>query len=231
MPKNPFHEELDDTFRGTRVRVHASGHVYEGWARLWHYNQPAIVLYDAVREDGQALGAVTIDDPDVVERLGSRGTIEEVPVDAIADSPYSAREHDDTSHQYFVKLTRERGHLLTYPTVRVRNSSDDTETTHEVVGGHRRIEAARRASLDTIPVRVVALTDWEAVEHFVDEHIPIPGANEHDLYSPDEIERAIDELRADWPDDALLELGPLEPHLRKQLANTRKGRLRQEGEE
>ena len=40
MAGNPFH---DDTFRGTRVRAHTAEHTYEGWARLWHYNQPATV--------------------------------------------------------------------------------------------------------------------------------------------------------------------------------------------
>ena len=120
MTGNPFHRELDDTFRGTRVRVNASEHVYEGWARLWHYNQPAIVIYDATRKDSEQVGAVTIDDPEIVERLDAQGqgTIEEVPVAAISDSSYSVREPDDADHKQFVKLTRERGHLLTFPVVR-----------------------------------------------------------------------------------------------------------------
>jgi hypothetical protein len=87
MAGNPFHDELDDTFRGTRVRAHTTEHTYEGWARLWHYNQPAIVLYDATRNDGEQLGAVTIDNPEIVERLGSQGVIEEVSVATISDSP------------------------------------------------------------------------------------------------------------------------------------------------
>ena len=85
---------------------------YEGWARLWHYNQPAIVIYDALRGDGEQLGAVTIDDPEIVERPSSKGTIEEVSMAAISDSPYSVREPNDADHKQFVKLTRERGHLI-----------------------------------------------------------------------------------------------------------------------
>jgi len=230
MAGNPFHDELDDSFRGTRVRAHTAEHTYEGWARLWHYNQPAIVLYDATRNDGEQLGAVTIDDPEIVERLGSQGTIEEVSIAAISDSPYSVREPDDADHERFVKLTRERGHLLTFPTVRSidydSGVSTDSADTYEVVIGHRRVATARKAGLETIAVRLRELDDWEAVEHFVDDHIPIPGANENGLYSQSEIEQAITRLRADWPDEDLLDLGPLAPYLREYLAATRQGALR-----
>ena len=37
-----------------------------------------------------------------------------MPVAVISDSPYSVREPDDADHKQFVKLTRERGHLLTF---------------------------------------------------------------------------------------------------------------------
>ena len=30
-------------------------HSYEGWARLWHFDQHAILLYDATRDDGEEL--------------------------------------------------------------------------------------------------------------------------------------------------------------------------------
>jgi hypothetical protein len=236
MAPNPFYDELDDTFRGTRVRVHAAGHTYEGWARLWHYNQPAIVLYDATRDDGDQVGAVTIDDPEIVERLDadSQDTIEEVPVAAISDSPYSVREPTDTDHKQFVKLTRERGHLLTFPTVRPIERSDDSKAggdtadhEYEVVIGHRRVATARKAGLDTIAARVRDLDEWEAVEFFVDDHIPIPDAGEGGLYTREEIEQAITRLRADWSDERLLELGPLAPYLRDHLASTRRGSRRQ----
>jgi hypothetical protein len=115
---------------------------------LWHYNQPAIVLYDAVRDDNKQLGAVTIDDPEIVERLGSQGAIEEVPVAAISDSPYSVREPDDADPKQFVKLTRERGHLLTFPIVRPIDrdggASENTADAYEVVIGHRRRTRKRR---------------------------------------------------------------------------------------
>ena len=59
----------------------------------------------------------------------------------------------------------------------------------EVVIGHRRVATARKAGLKTIAVRLRDLDDWAAVEYFVDDHIPIPGANEDGLYSQQEIEQ------------------------------------------
>jgi hypothetical protein len=136
MAPNLFYGELDDSFRGTKVCVHASIHTYEGWARLWHYNQSAIVIYDAVYDDSDQLGAIPIDDPEIVERLNAdaRGPIEEIPVVAISDCPYSVRKPDDMDYKGFVKLTRERGHLLTFPIVcsldRDHNHAHDVSPTH-----------------------------------------------------------------------------------------------------
>ena len=153
-----------------------------------------------------------------------------MPVAAISDSPYSVREPDDADHKQFVKLTRDRGHLLTFPIVRPIDrdggASENTADAYEVVIGHRRVATARKAGLETIAVRLRELDDWEAVEHFIDDHIPIPDANEHGLYSQQEIEQAITRLRADWPDEDLLNLGPLAPYLREHLAATRQGTLR-----
>ena len=105
-------------------------------------------------------------------------------------------------------------------------SADTAEDAYEVVIGHRRVATARKAGLETIAVRLRHLDDWEAVEHFIDDHIPIPDANENGLYSQQEIEQAITRLRADWPDEDLLNLGPLAPYLREHLAATRQGALR-----
>lgn len=36
---NPFYDDVDDAFRGVRVRVHTDEHTYERWCGRWHYNQ------------------------------------------------------------------------------------------------------------------------------------------------------------------------------------------------
>ena len=228
MPKDGFYYKLDHDYRGTRVRVHTSTHTYEGWARMWHYDQHAILLYDAVRDDGEQIGPVTINEPETVERLDSKGPIREITVDAIRPSPYSARDHDNPDHQQFAKQTRQRGHLLTFPDVRpLTEGEEDSETEYETVGGHKRVEAARRAGLDTLPVRVLDLDDWEATRRFVDEHIPIQGGDERRMYSQKEIDHALAQLREEWPDDRLRELVPLAPYLEEKLASTRAEALRQ----
>lgn len=227
MPQNPYFDELNNTFRGTRVRVQAAGHTYEGWARIWEYSEQRLVLYDAVRDGDEQLGAVTLRKPTVVERLTPSAPIETVPVDAIIESPYSTRTFGDDDQREFVKVTRERGHLLTFPTVRPLN--DNTRTVegadYEIAVGHRRINTARKAGLGTLPVRIRELDDWEAVQWFVDDHIPLPNANESGMYSRSEIDRAIPKLRERWPDEKLLSLDPLAPYLHEKLASTRKGHL------
>ena len=135
----------------------------------------------------------------------------------------------DADHQQFIKETRERGHLLTYPTV--RRVRDDEQRGHdracEVVAGHRRFDTARKAGLDTIAVRVADLNAWEAVERFVDDHVPIEGGDERHMYGQEEIDRMVTRLREDWADNRLRELGPLAPYLEEKLAATRSEALRQ----
>ncbi|WP_435079875.1 ParB/RepB/Spo0J family partition protein [Halococcus sp. AFM35] len=229
MGKNPFHEDLDDTFRGVRVRVRTSEHTYEGWCGRWHYNEHGVIVYDAERNDGEKVGAVTVSNPETVERLPPTDPIEEVRVADIAPSPYTYRSMDDAAHEKFVKLTRERGHLLTYPTV--RRVGDDEHRNHdsayEVVAGHRRFETARRANLDTITARVADLDAWEAVEQFVDDHVPIQGGDERHMYGQEEIDRMLARLREDWDDDRLREIGVLAPYLEEKLASTRREGIRQ----
>ena len=229
MGKNPFHEDLDDTFRGVRVRVHTDGYIYEGWCGRWHYNEHGVIIYDAERDDGEEIGAVTVSNPETVERLPPTDPIEEVRVADIAPSPYTYRSMDDAAHEKFVKLTRERGHLLTYPTVRRVGDDEhrDHNSAYEVVAGHRRFETAQRANLDTITARVADLDAWEAVERFVDDHVAIQGGDERHMYGQEEIDQMLARLREDWADDRLREIGVLAPYLEEKLASTRSEAMRQ----
>ena len=65
----------------------------------------------------------------------------------------------DAAHEKFVKLTRERGYLLTYPTVRrVRDDEHrDRNSAHKEVASHRRFETAQRANLDMTTARIADL--------------------------------------------------------------------------
>jgi hypothetical protein len=226
---NPFYDDVDDTFRGVRVRAHTDDHFYEGWCGRWHYNEHGVIIYDAERDDGEQVGAVTLSNPETVERLSPMEPIEEVGVANIAPSSYTYRSMEDAAHQKFIKETRERGHLLTYPTV--RRVADDEQRDHarayEMVAGHRRFATARKADLDTIAVRVAGLDAWEAVERFVDDHVPIQGGDERYMYGQEKIDQMLARLREDWSDDRLREVGPLAPYLEEKLAATRREAMRQ----
>jgi hypothetical protein len=137
---------------------------------------------------------------------------------------------DDADHEKFVKLTRERGHLLTYPTVRRVGSDEqrhDHDRAYEVVAGHRRYDTAQQAGFDTIVVRVADLDAWEAVERFVDDHVPIQGGDECHMYGQEEIDRMLARLREEWADDRLRGLSALAPYLEEKLASTRREGIRQ----
>ncbi len=185
-------------------------------------------MYDAERDDGEHVGAVTLSNPETVERLPPMEPIEEVRVADIAPSPYTHRSMDDAAHEKFVKLTRERGHLLTYPTVRpVAEEQREHDRAYEVVAGHRRFETAQRADLETIAVRVADLDAWEAVERFVDDHVAIQGGDERHMYGQEEIDRMLARLREDWADDRLREIEVFAPYLEEKLASARSEAMRQ----
>ena len=73
-------------------------HTYEGWCGRWHYNEHAVIIYDAERGDGEQVGAVTLSDPDV-ERITPTAPIKEVRVTDIVPSPYTFRRMDDADHE------------------------------------------------------------------------------------------------------------------------------------
>jgi hypothetical protein len=226
---NPFYDDVDDTFRGVRVRAHTAEHSYEGWCGRWHYNEHGVIIYDAERDDGEHVGAVTVSNPETVESLPPTDPIEEVRIADIAPSPYTYRSMDDADHQEFIKETRERGHLLTYPTVR-RVAEDEQrghDCAYEVVAGHRRFATAQKAGLETIAARVADLDAWETVERFVDDHVAIQGGDERHMYAQEEIDQMLARLREDWADDRLREIPVLTPYIEEKLASTRREGIRQ----
>jgi hypothetical protein len=71
------------------------------------------------------------------------------------------------------------------------------------------------------------LDEWEAVERFVDDHIPLEDGNEWYMYSQQDIDATIARLREEWLVEKLRELTPLRPYLRKALASARRESIRQ----
>lgn len=209
MAGNPFHTELEEQFRSRRVRVTKGEHTYKGWLRVWHYNHPAVVLADAVRDGTDDVAEVMITDPDTVERVEPATTIESVDPRDLSPSPYTQRTFDTQDFLEFSRTLRQRGYIKQFPIVR---PTDDTSSSFEIVSGHKRVEAATEAGLETIAVEVRDLSDWEALEIFVDEHIPITdsefgaaGNEGSGWYSSEAVEQALDALRDDWSESQLRE--------------------------
>lgn len=95
---------------------------------------------------------------------------------------------------------RNRGHLLSFPLVRACGNY------YEIVSGHRRCEAARRAGLERIPVEITNLGPWDATVRFLDEHVPT-SCDEADaavtdpysgFYDQSQLEALLNALREDW---------------------------------
>lgn len=211
---NPFFDLVDERFRAEKAIVRRGDAVFWGWVRMWHYHQPAVLLDGAVRvgeeeEDDEYIGTVYINDPDTVEtaRRESNPPIEEMPASAVRPSPYTQRVYGDPDFHTYVRRVRKHGHLGSFPTVR------QMEEGYEVVSGHKRIEAAKRADLGTIPVFVVEMDDWEAAVRFIDEHIPV---SEHELrgdetgrhrgwYDEEAALGALDELVERWGEEKVAE--------------------------
>lgn len=222
MP-TPYFIEADDIFQTEPVRVHKEEWTYEGRVRAWHHGDGTVLLRDAVRSDGEQFGALVVYDPISVERLSEMPSIKEVPVSAIRPLSYSIREYDDPDIDKFAAKTRQRGHLPSFPTVRRTGDGE-----YETVDGHRRVEIARRAGLDTIPAEVAELNDFEVLRRFVDEHFPHSNAEVDDsetvddndqkdgsatFYDGDEISRSIERMKHDWSAEVLMEVPQIARHM------------------
>ncbi len=217
---NPYYQELDDTFRGEYVRVTAGNQTYEGYARMFNFNDGGVILHGAMR-NGEHVGSVELPEYDTIEQADAP-EIMDVPVDALRDSPYSARRYTDADLDEYARDLRTRGAMYSFPTAR---PVDDSK--YELVGGHRRTEAARRAGFETIPVRLITLSDWDALQRFVDEHIPLSedelndGSDEtRGWYTADEITRSLEAMQQRWDTDQLREIPALEVWLEDDWALT-----------
>lgn len=211
MSNNSFGPAAMDSFLGTKVRVRGREHSYTGWAVRWQFDRLALLLYDAERDDGERFSDVIVNDPSSIERLDDQKHVEPVPVSEISPFRYDVREYGGVAFWQYARKFRERGHLVSYPIVRPLPDGG-----YETLGGHRRLASARAASIDTVPVLVEEVDDWEATKTFVYEHVPLPderGKEKSGLYPPEKVEEAFELMLADWSLDRLAELTPLQPEV------------------
>lgn len=212
MPDNPFWEAAENAVRGERVRVITDDTEYEGLAAMFNYNEDAILLRDVTRADGETMQTVMVRSDFTLEQIEDTDgeIIKTVAVDDIVPLPYSQRDFSSPDFAQFVRQVRKHGGVGNLPLVRPHPDETD-DATYQVVSGHKRLEALKRAGVTEHPVRVQELTDWEVTVRFIDEHFPITD-DERDCehgphrgwYSPALMQAAYHRLREDWSRDELL---------------------------
>lgn len=121
---------------------------------------------DDENEEPQAFGGKLRQDMEVA---AARLPIQELDLDNLVDNPYqylAQRTYDDDSMQELVDSIKNNGF---YGALLARRKSGAI-TKYEVAYGHRRKEAASRAGLKTIPVKVIDLSDIEMARIMASEN-------------------------------------------------------------
>ena len=98
----------------------------------------------------------------------AQATVRSIPLDRLhcfPDHPYKVE--DDREMEALTQSIREHG-ILTPLMVR---KLDGSESKYEVISGHRRMHAARKAGLKTVPANVVSLDRNEAAIALVDSNL------------------------------------------------------------
>lgn len=214
MPDD-YEEERQELFAGKKVRVTSNESQYEGWVVDISSNK---IILDGATKSNENVGVLEVCGYSAIELLTRDWAVTEVPVNELQESKYSTREYGTRGLAEFVRDVRESGTIGSFPTV--RKVSDG----YELISGHRRTEAAKRAGFTTIPVRVVEYDDWRYVTAFVDEHLAMPSNISYSSnsvgevkietprwkYSMDEAQEAVSKLQEDWPRERLRMLPPVE---------------------
>jgi hypothetical protein len=200
---NAYTNELTSTFRGHRAVVTRDGDTYDGYVSVFDFEANEVILHGA-QKNGTDLGSVVVQ-YDSIERTDTP-PMERVPVDAIEEAPYAVRSYDDQDMARYSRTIRDRGALFTFPTVRPCTDGNG----YELLGGHKRTEASRRAGFETIPVHVRDISDRDALQFFIDEHFPLNKSERDDgsapnrgWYDMDELTQSLDMMLDDWDESEL----------------------------
>lgn len=226
---NPFTGELDD-FRGHEVVVESEdGDTFRGWCRLWDYGSQSLILLDATRlkddVSDEYVGKVYVRRPMSVRFATPTGRVEALPPEEIALTPWSQRDFSGIEFHHYVTKVQDWGRPGSYPVVRERDPDEyemDQEPGLVVVDGNKRVAASRAANVDRLPVRVLDMDPWEALQHWVHQHIGLKDTNPdrrgptQEWYDDVMVDAVIDELlERGWTRARLEELPQLAHHFQR----------------
>ncbi|MEY7849280.1 ParB N-terminal domain-containing protein [Natrarchaeobius sp. A-rgal3] len=165
---NPFNNALDWGFRGKYARVYGQeDRVYEGWVERVHHSRGSVILHDArvlTGDQDRDVGSVFVRIVEAMEVLKPVKRIEYLPVSRIEPSPH--HDQDFAPVDDHVRGAYRDQFTGGFPVVRPVSREKSDGTHYELINGHKRIEACRRAGLEYHPVEVIEVTDEEARELF-----------------------------------------------------------------
>jgi hypothetical protein len=114
--------------------------------------------------------AAARDEPPVyhfpASRLVGESCMREVPPSDLRVSPYHHRTFLGRENRGYIRAIHAQGYIESVLVAR------ETPAGLELVAGHKRRWVAQKAHLDTIAVRVVDLSEWEAAIHYAQDHLP-----------------------------------------------------------
>lgn len=203
-----FEKSLKHTFRDQKVHVVSrDGVEYTGFVGQMEHHQRHILLHSAERGTDDArehIGSVLVSHADTIELANATQHIERISLNEMQSSPYTAREFNREDNLDYIERVRNQGYLGSFPVVRPLRD----EHGYEIVEGHKRVWVARCADFESFPVEIQDLSEWEATQRFVADHIPTErhvtddNQNHNDWYADATIETAIQTLLDYWGDRA-----------------------------
>jgi ParB family chromosome partitioning protein len=102
-----------------------------------------------------------------LSRLVCESCVRDVAPSVLAASPYHHRTFavDENHNEGYIRKIRSQGYINSLLLAR------ETDAGLELVAGHKRRWVAQQAELDTVAVRVVDLSAWEAAIHYAEDHL------------------------------------------------------------
>jgi ParB-like nuclease domain. len=159
MTSNPFNRSPDWALRGKYARVRDAGRTYEGWIERIHHSRGSVILHDVTTGDGEHLASVFVRSPGTITALEVGKQIQYRRLDDLQPFPEHPQmfEPDDD----VIRRCARNKYAGSFPVVRENG---------EILNGHKRVTAARRAGLESHPVEVVSVTDEQARELYQIAH-------------------------------------------------------------
>jgi ParB family chromosome partitioning protein len=153
MSHNPFNRSLDWALRGKYARVHDGGRTYEGWVERIHHGRGSVILHDVTTDEGEHLASVFVRSPGTITALEVGKQIEYRRLDDLQAFPEHPQAFDPADD--VIRRCARNKYAGSFPVVRENG---------EILNGHKRVAAARRAGLESHPVEVLDVTDEQAHE-------------------------------------------------------------------